>query len=79
MNAEQIARYALPTKPRKSSERRRPDLLETVEAEAMPARTLRGLLRDSLDSLLPKRELIGLRAAEQSERERMKALVTTGY
>ena len=38
INEEQIARFDLPTKPRKSTDKRRLDIAETVEAEAMPAR-----------------------------------------
>ena len=35
INENQIAEYDLPTKPRKAGERRRLDVKETVEAEAM--------------------------------------------
>ena len=46
---EQIAQYDLPTKPRKKSEPRQPDIAETVEAEAMPVKLLLRLLRKQLD------------------------------
>ena len=58
-----------PTKPRKAGEVRRQDITETVEAEAMPAATLRALLRTSIEGLLPERALEVTKVAEQSERE----------
>ena len=42
---DQIATFDLPTKPRKAGDRRSPGVAETVEAEAMPARILRDILR----------------------------------
>jgi hypothetical protein len=53
INQEQIRYYDLATKPRKESEKRLPEMLLTVEAEAMPAEIMRGLLRDAIESLLP--------------------------
>ena len=78
VNADQVAEYDLPTKPRKAGEVRRQDITETVEAEAMPAATLRALLRSSVEGLLPERALEVTKVAEQHEREglaRMAALV----
>ena len=43
----------------------------TVEAEAMPARIMRQLLRDEIEALLPRRALEVAKAAEQSEREHL--------
>ena len=63
---EQIARYNLPTKPRKETDRRSHHIRATVEAEAMPANILRGLLRKKLDTLLPKGALA--KARRESER-----------
>jgi hypothetical protein len=51
---EQIEAYALPTKPRKASDRRAQHITGTVEAEAMPAGTMRTLLRDEIEALLPE-------------------------
>lgn len=53
INAEQIGEYGLPAKPRKTTERRRPDVAETVEAEAMPAPMLRSLVREAVEEHLP--------------------------
>lgn len=66
---EQIEVYDLPTKPRKDGDKRSPEVEFTVEAEAMPARTLRRLLRDRIEELLPARALEVARIAEQSERD----------
>ena len=74
---EQIVEYDLPTKPRKPGERRRPDIQETVEGEAMKPSILRGLLRDKIESFLPAGEMIAIRAAELSEREHLKRIATT--
>ena len=45
INEDQIAEFDLPTKPRKKGERRRPELLATVEAESMRAGQSRAILR----------------------------------
>lgn len=65
---EQIEKYDLPTKPRKASDRRSLHIRETVEAEAMPARLLRSMLRVNIEALLPDDALKVAKAAEQSER-----------
>ena len=57
----------LPSKPRKAGDRRRPDIRETVEAEAMPAGELRMLLRETVESYMPAGALAAARVAEQSE------------
>lgn len=69
INAQQIADYDLPTKPRKESDRRSQQITETVEAEAMPAHVLRSLLRFEIEVLLPEGALAAAKVAEQSERE----------
>jgi hypothetical protein len=69
ITAEQIAQYDLPTKPRKAGDRRSLHIQGTVEAEAMPAKIMRQLLRDHIESLLPKNALAVAKAAEESERE----------
>ena len=63
---EQAAR--LPSKPRKAGDLRRPDIRETVEAEAMPAAELRELLRAEVEAHLPAGALDAVRAYEDSER-----------
>ena len=71
---EQIALYDLPTKPRKAGDRRRLDVQETVEAEAMPAGELRRLLRGKVESYLPAGALAATKAAEESERKGLRTL-----
>lgn len=68
ITAQQIEEYDLPSKPRKDGDRRAQHIAETVEAEAMPARVLRRLLRDEIEKLLPATALQVARVAEQSER-----------
>jgi hypothetical protein len=65
---EQIEMYDLPTKPRKEGDRRSLQVAATVEAEAMPAATLRRILRSEIESLLPADALMIAKVAEESER-----------
>ena len=53
ITAEQIEFYELPTKPRKQTDKRALYIQETVEAEAMPAATLRELLSNSIEEFIP--------------------------
>ena len=57
INPEQIAAFDLPEKPRKAGDRRRLDIEQTVEAEAMPAGEMRRLVREAVESYLPARRL----------------------
>lgn len=68
ITSEQIARYDLPTRPRKASDKRSLHIQDVVEAEAMPAGTLRQLLRDAVESFLPPGALHAAKVAEESER-----------
>ena len=74
VNEEQIEPYDLPSKPRKTTDRRRLDVSVTVEAEAMPAATLRRIVREGVESYLPPNALKVAQAAEQSEREGLRQL-----
>lgn len=71
INEDQVCMYDLPTKPRKEGDKRSQHLAYTVEAEAMPANTLRMLLRSEIEILLPTGALTMAKIAEQSEREHM--------
>jgi hypothetical protein len=68
---DQIAEYDLPTKPRKAGDKRSLHITETVEAEAMPASVLRGIVREAVESLLPENALAVAKAAEASERQHL--------
>jgi hypothetical protein len=73
---EQIAELHLPTKPRKPSDPRSPEVGETVEAEAMPAETLLDRLRQEIEMLLPERALEVAKVAEESEKKYLDLLAT---
>jgi hypothetical protein len=73
---EQIEQYDLPTKPRKKSDRRSPQVKRTVEAEAMPPPLLNQLLRESIEALLPPRALLVARVAEENERKILRQLAS---
>lgn len=70
----QIEKYDLPTKPRKAGDKRSQHIKSTVEAEAMPARIMRRLLRDSIEAFLPDNALEIAKVAEDSERAGLMAL-----
>src|SRR5262249_35321596 len=78
ITAEQVKAYDLPTKPRKEKEKRARHITETVEAEAMPAATMRGLLREAIEALLPPNALAVAKAAEESERAWLDQIVNGG-
>jgi len=64
----QITALALPTKPRKGGERRRLDIEETVEAEAIPVATLRGMVEERIAAALPDGALTDARTAQAEAR-----------
>lgn len=74
INADQIEEYDLPTKPRKESDRRSMHIDCAVEAESMPAKILRGILRAKVEELLPPHALAIAKVAEQSERQHLIAM-----
>ena len=69
INLEQIAEHDLPTKPRKESDKRSQHIAYSVEAESMPAKILRAILREKVEALLPENALAVAKVAEQSERQ----------
>lgn len=71
---EQIEALDLPTKPRKTGDRRAQHIAATVEAEAMPANLMCTLLRGAVENLLPEGALDAAKVAERSEREGLLAL-----
>jgi len=68
---EQITEHDLPTKPRKSADKRSLHIAATVEAEAMPAATMRRILRSEIETLLPPHALETAKEAELSERDHL--------
>ena len=74
VNEEQIVKYNLPTKPRNESDSRCPEITRTVEAEALPAEVLCKLVREAVETHLPKGELDVIRVAEESERKHLRII-----
>ena len=72
LNEQQLIDYDLPSKPRAASERRRPEIRETVEGEALPAKVLRQIVRDAVEALLPAQRLHAVRVAEERERDALR-------
>lgn len=54
INESQVLAYDLPTKPRKKTDKRALHVAYSVEAEALPAATMRSLLREAVESHLPQ-------------------------
>jgi hypothetical protein len=77
VNEEQVETYDLPTKPRKDGDKRSQHLTYSVEAEAMPASTLRRILRLEVETLLPENALQVAKVAEQSERNHLARMAAT--
>ena len=71
---QQIIDYALPTKPVKATQsRKRYDIAETVEAEAMDPATLRQIVADAFEPMIDRKALEQLRAVEAAERYGLRA------
>ena len=68
VNDDQIDRMGLPTRPPKTSDTRSPEVTRAVEAEAIPAPTMRGIVSSSLQGLIPERVLEVERLVEKQER-----------
>ena len=74
ITAEQIEQHDLPTKPRKKGDRRRLDITATVEAEALPAATLRAMVENAVHEYLDPEVRERLRVSEAAQRETIRAL-----
>lgn len=71
---QQIEERGLPRKPRKLTEKRRPEIRYAVEAEAMAAQDLQQLLRQALDDLLPADALDSAKAADAAGRNALREI-----
>jgi hypothetical protein len=70
---EQIRNWRLPTRPTKGTDTRAKNFGDiSVELDAIPPDTLRGLVREAIERHLPPEQYRVLKAAEQSEREHFK-------
>jgi hypothetical protein len=77
VNPEQIDEWTLPTRPTKTSDSRSKNFGDiSVELDAIAPDRLRAIVRMAIENHLPEQQLDVLKAAEESERELIKALVT---
>ena len=69
INEQQIIDYALPTKPVKQTQsRKKYDIDQTVEAEALRPDTMRQIVADAFEPMIDRQALEQLRAIEAAER-----------
>ena len=68
VNNDQIDAMGLPTRPPKRSDTRSPEVTRAVEAEAIPAPTMRGIVSAALRELIPERVLTVQREIEKQEK-----------
>jgi hypothetical protein len=67
---DQVEQWNLPTRPTKTTDTRAKRFVGTsVELDAIPAATLRGLVRESIERHIDKQQIDLLKVAEASERE----------
>ena len=77
---QQIIDYALPTKPVKATQsRKKYDIADTVEAEAMQPDTLRGIVADAFEPMIDRKALEQLRTVEAAERHGLKQRMAELY
>ena len=67
VNDDQIDRMGLPTRPPKASDIRSPEVTRAVEAEAIPAPTMRGIVSAALQDLIPEQVLRQEKMIEEQE------------
>ena len=66
---QQIVDHALPTKPVKATQsRKRYDISQTVEAEAMRPHALRRIVADAFEPMIDQKQMAMMREIEASER-----------
>ena len=68
VNDDQIDSMGLPTRPPKASDARSPEVRRAVEAEAIPAPAMRGIVSSALQGLIPERVLTVEKLVEEQER-----------
>ena len=67
VNNDQIDTMALPTRPPKASDTRSKEVTRAVEAEAIPAPTMRGIVSAALQDLIPEQVLRQEKMIEEQE------------
>lgn len=73
---EQVVALDLPSNPRKAGDKRSRHVRFAVEAEAMPAATMRALVRDHIESYLPPHALVVAKVAEAEERKHIERIAS---
>ena len=77
VNDDQIDSMGLPTRPPKESDTRSKEVTRAVEAEAIPAPTMRGIVSAALQGLIPERVLRFQREIEKQEKNTVYASLST--
>jgi hypothetical protein len=76
VEAWQIERWNLPTRPTKASDTRAKNFGKvSVELDAIDPDTLRGIVLGAIEQHLPEQQLTVLKAAEESERQFLRQFV----
>lgn len=79
MNEDQIDAMDLPTRAPKATDQRSKHVTRVVEAEAVPAPTMRRIVRDAIEELIPVELLAAERAREQAEQEEVRRRLEEGF
>ena len=77
VNDDQIDAMGLPTRPPKRSDTRSPEVTRAVEAEAIPAPTMRGMVATALQGLIPERVLRQEKLIEEQEQNTVFSRLST--
>ena len=77
VNDDQIDAMGLPTRPPKPSDTRSPEVTRAVEAEAIPAPIMRGILSAALQGLIPEKVLTFQREIEKQEQNTVYSRLST--
>ena len=77
VNDDQIDSMGLPTRPPKASDTRSPEVTRAVEAEAIPAPTMRGIVSAALQGLIPEKVLRHEKLIEEQERNDVYSRLST--
>lgn len=71
LTLEQVIEYELPSRPRKPSDKRVPEIKMVTESEAMPGDILRQLLRAQIEQFIPERALRQTQIVEAEEARKL--------
>ena len=77
VNDDQIDSMGLPTRPPKTSDTRSPSVTRAVEAEAIPAPTMRGIVSAALQELIPEQVLRQEKMIEEQEQNDVYSRLST--